>query len=56
MTIEDWAPMSNKMQFIMDLLPNLFENNHRVAIFSRTKILLNLIEILVNIISYNQIL
>ena len=40
----DWIKASSKVQFVFDLLQNLKENGHKVLIFSKTKILLNMIE------------
>ena len=40
----DWIKASSKVNFVFDLLKNLKENGHKVLIFSKTKILLNMIE------------
>jgi SNF2 family DNA or RNA helicase len=41
---EEWLRASSKIQFLFSLLKDLKSNGHKVLIFSKTKILLNLIE------------
>ena len=41
---KEWIMTSNKLKFLFDLMKELHSNGHKVLIFSKTKILLNLIE------------
>lgn len=45
---EEWIKTSNKVTVLMSLLKDLKCNGHKVLIFSKTKIFLNLIERLVS--------
>jgi SNF2 family DNA or RNA helicase len=41
---QEWIRASNKIEFLFSLLKELRSNGHKVLIFSKTKILLNLVE------------
>lgn len=43
-----WATASSKVEFAMELLDVLKKQGHKVLFFSKTKILLNLVEALLN--------
>ena len=45
---KQWATASSKIEFALELLDNLRKEGHKVLFFSKTKILLNLIEHLLN--------
>ena len=49
----DWIKASSKVNFLFDLLENLKQQGHKVLIFSKTKILLNMIESVMDEKGYN---
>ena len=49
----DWLKASSKVNFTFALLKNLKAEGHKVLIFSKTKILLNMIENIMDEMSYS---
>ena len=45
---DEWNECSSKVNFLFELLEKLKEEGHKVLIFSKTKILLNMIEKIMN--------
>lgn len=47
---KDWAKISNKVEVLMSMLKELHREGHKVLIFSKTKIFLNIIQQIVSTI------
>jgi SNF2 family DNA or RNA helicase len=41
---EGWQKASLKIQYLFELMDNLYKEGHKLLIFSKTKILLNMVE------------
>ena len=52
----EWVKTSSKMEFLFKLLKDLKSHGHKVLIFSKTKIFLNLVQSLVSSYTFDNLL